>query len=267
MPNTITAFHSFTANTKAKASQVNTNFSNYRGTILPVNELTITASDNSHDLGTSDHNFRSAYIGTSLIVAGLTTTANATLENDGSTGGAFEFNINSSVTALIPSGGIAQLSPFQESTVTCDTVGQIALSESSSSLSISGSTYVTLNAQFCTVKTNGRPVLIQMQPAVGDSSNAYAFYFGAHGTLSDTSGSFRVALTRDGTQIASWNYLFVQVAGSNSWRESPQGQHQFIDTGVLNTSGTFKYEYLAKGETDTDVRITIDNIRTIAVEI
>lgn len=66
MPNTITTYHSFAPNTPARSSEVNTNFNNYRGTILPINSDTATSSDNTHDLGSTEHRWRSGYFGSTL---------------------------------------------------------------------------------------------------------------------------------------------------------------------------------------------------------
>lgn len=63
MSNTVTTYYTFVAGTKARASNVNTNFSNHRGDLVPINSDTASASDNSHDLGTSDHRWRTAYLG------------------------------------------------------------------------------------------------------------------------------------------------------------------------------------------------------------
>ena len=60
---TITSFFTFVAGNKAKASEANTNFSNFRGFLLPVNTDTTTASDNTHDLGATDHRWRRIYLG------------------------------------------------------------------------------------------------------------------------------------------------------------------------------------------------------------
>lgn len=59
---TITSFITMVAGTKARASHVNTNFDNIRGHLLPINTDTQTASDQTHDLGASDHQWRSIYI-------------------------------------------------------------------------------------------------------------------------------------------------------------------------------------------------------------
>ena len=61
MPTTITAFYDFTAGGKARAAEVDANFSNFRGTYLPINEDTATASNNSHDLGSTEHRWRRGY--------------------------------------------------------------------------------------------------------------------------------------------------------------------------------------------------------------
>lgn len=59
---TITSFYSFTALTTIRSSEVNTNFSNYRGHILPVDPNTSTAATtNTYDLGADDHRWRYVY--------------------------------------------------------------------------------------------------------------------------------------------------------------------------------------------------------------
>lgn len=59
---TITSFFTFIAGTKAKAAEVNTNFQNFRGHLLPTNTDTTTASDITHDLGASDKRWRTLYL-------------------------------------------------------------------------------------------------------------------------------------------------------------------------------------------------------------
>lgn len=62
---TITTFYTFTANTKARASQVNANFDIFRGHILPVSPNTQTAINNTYDLGSSEYRWRTLYLPTS----------------------------------------------------------------------------------------------------------------------------------------------------------------------------------------------------------
>lgn len=79
MPTTITAYNTFIAASKAKADEVNTNFSNHRGTLLPINESTFTASDLTHDLGSSEHRWATVY-SQGLYIYGQTTTDHLTTE-------------------------------------------------------------------------------------------------------------------------------------------------------------------------------------------
>jgi hypothetical protein len=60
---TITAFYNFSANTKARASQVNANFDVFRGHIIPIDPNTITAIGNTYDLGSAEYYWRAGYIG------------------------------------------------------------------------------------------------------------------------------------------------------------------------------------------------------------
>lgn len=59
---TITSFYSFSANTKARATQVNTNFSNYRGHIIAIDPNTSTAATSeTYDLGSTEYRWRTGY--------------------------------------------------------------------------------------------------------------------------------------------------------------------------------------------------------------
>lgn len=71
MPTTITSYVTMVAGTKARASHVNTNFSNHRGTLIPINEDTQSASDATHDLGSSEHRWRNIYLQNAPFVGGF----------------------------------------------------------------------------------------------------------------------------------------------------------------------------------------------------
>jgi hypothetical protein len=59
---TITAFYNFTANTKARASQVNNNFDVFRGHIIPVSTTTATSDNNTWDLGSNNYQWKDLHI-------------------------------------------------------------------------------------------------------------------------------------------------------------------------------------------------------------
>lgn len=103
---TITSFYSFSPNTKAKASEVNTNFSVFRGHILPVDPNTSAAAATStYDLGASAYRFRTSYL-RDIDLATSTSTAGLLLSGDSSnTTGAFLFQINSSTVAKVELDG------------------------------------------------------------------------------------------------------------------------------------------------------------------
>lgn len=80
---TITAFFTFVGGEYARASQANANFQIFRGHIVPVNTDTATASDNTHDLGASDHRWREAYLGNHPKVNGIAGRLNVPAVFDG----------------------------------------------------------------------------------------------------------------------------------------------------------------------------------------
>lgn len=67
---TITSFFSFTAGTKARANQVNTNFDNLRGHLIPTNVNTASAVDATWDMGSTDYQWRNVYFSGSLLQGG-----------------------------------------------------------------------------------------------------------------------------------------------------------------------------------------------------
>ena len=106
MPSSITTYHTFAAGTKARASQVNTNFSNYRGDILPINEDTASSSNSTHDLGKSDHRWRTVFAD-EVNFTTSTSTAGVIIKADQSaTAGSFNLNIGASTTFNIRPTGI-----------------------------------------------------------------------------------------------------------------------------------------------------------------
>lgn len=59
---TITSFYTFAANSKARAAQVNTNFSNFRGHVIAIDPHTATsAATETYDLGSTEYRWRTGY--------------------------------------------------------------------------------------------------------------------------------------------------------------------------------------------------------------
>lgn len=102
---TITAFYSFTANTKARASQVNNNFDVFRGHLLPVHVSTQTSANNTYDLGSDDYSWRTAYVNTLNIDSNTTTGQALTVVGDTNAGnGAFLVKRDTHIHARIGGG-------------------------------------------------------------------------------------------------------------------------------------------------------------------
>jgi len=106
MPSTIPSFFTFSPNTPARAHQVNTNFSSYRGTVLPIDPNAGQAITDTYDLGTSEHFWDVGYFN-SVDLKGSTTTNNATIYVDTSlTAATLKINIGDSISRGVIVNGI-----------------------------------------------------------------------------------------------------------------------------------------------------------------
>jgi hypothetical protein len=106
MPNTITVYYEFTASTKARASQVNANFSNHRGHRLPIDPTATSATTDTYNLGSEDYRWLNVFANT-VDLKSSTSTASLTLSGDtAATTGAFAFKIEGTTKARITTNGI-----------------------------------------------------------------------------------------------------------------------------------------------------------------
>src|SRR5688572_13119492 len=95
MPETITSYYSFSAGTKARSSQVNSNFSNYRGTLLPIDPNTSAAADLTYNLGSPEYYFLQAYLRT-LNLRGVNSTTGFSIFRASASAGQFPIEIGGS---------------------------------------------------------------------------------------------------------------------------------------------------------------------------
>ena len=98
MPDTISSYHTFVPNTPVRAHQINTNFSNYRGTILPVDPTVAGAITNSYDLGNSSYFWDVSYFHTLHLKANTTTKDVSMYIDNAITATVFKLDVNSSTT-------------------------------------------------------------------------------------------------------------------------------------------------------------------------
>lgn len=113
---TITSFYNFSANTKARASQVNNNFDVFRGHIIPVEIATATSSDNNYDLGSYQHRWRNAYLGSSIYGATTSTYGSMQLASD-TTAAELILSLNGTEKARVNTNGIKLSSLANKMTV------------------------------------------------------------------------------------------------------------------------------------------------------
>ncbi len=255
MPSTITTFHNFTADTKARASEVNTNFSNYRGDLLPINTDTTTASHRSHDLGATDHYWNNLY--TQNISIGLTSTS-ATVFNALTVGG-FDILVSGSTIGGLTANGLSAFNETPMEFTTSAARGQF-LRSSTLATAGNGTTFVTIGAAAFTLVTRGRPVKFGL---MGAGSLASPSYISEGATIAANTQGIIVAFVVDGSTI--------DVQQSKAiWFSSTTGQ-SLHDPGMFYT-----YCSLAAGSHIFDIEIrnshasntfTATNVRFYAYEI
>jgi len=107
MPTTITGFFTFAGGSRARASEVNSNFNTFRGTLLPFESDTSAASHREHDLGATDHYWLNQYV-QKIFVGTTSTGGNISGDSLGSvahdvntTGAQHDFKISASTMASI----------------------------------------------------------------------------------------------------------------------------------------------------------------------
>lgn len=267
---TITTFYTFTANTKAKASEMNTNFSIFRGHIVPIEPLTITSSDITYDLGSAEHSWRGCYA-ESLYLDPMTSGAALILQADKAlTAGAFVFKNNGTEILRVSPNGFAtfgsqgftttaNLTIAHDNSTTAGAFDFKVGSTESAKLEVDGFNYASLQQRDYTtaaaVATNKRGT-ITISSAISVSTigaNSFNIVSGlTHRSMNgspnkitlipdpgatqaqflSTQGEF--TLTRDGTPVGR---VYQSNAGS---QYAPPSSLQFIDVGpTANTSASY----------------------------
>jgi len=123
MPSTITSFVTFVAGEKAKAGEVNTNFSNFRGDRVPINSDTQTASNNAHDLGVSSHRWKDINAATINLLGSTSTTDFSIIPSTSNTAGAFDMRLGTQTIASFTPTAINFALPGGSSAVSFDSQG------------------------------------------------------------------------------------------------------------------------------------------------
>lgn len=212
---TITSFYNFSANTKARASQVNNNFDVFRGHIIPVEPLTATSADNTYDLGDFSHRWRYGYFGQTRYGTTSTAYGSVQLASD-TTAAELILSLNGTEKARINTNGIKFTSiPFKLTTTSFDfsSIAGVGATTSISGIDIS------------------RPVNINfLQRDITTTSDCGTITFTALTT--STVGPVAIYVKRDSTIIHG---LYFSSVASASPLRIPISALNCIDTSATTT--------------------------------
>lgn len=98
---TITTFYSFTANTRARASEANYNFGLFRGHLLPISPTTATGSDNTYALGSREYRWTNAWVTNGLYFSDTTSGYNNYIKNESGDINIYRSALSSTATATV----------------------------------------------------------------------------------------------------------------------------------------------------------------------
>lgn len=245
---TITAFYNFSANTKARASQVNANFDVFRGHILSLNPNTITAIGNTYDLGSAEYYWRAGYIGklylgattASWSLLDATTTTNNYLGIYQNSTLAFAINKNVGPTSSADYGQKAYSSKFDSGPH--DTAGHI-----------SGST--------CTIKTIGRTVEVSL--IAMNTTSASRIKVGQLTTTAFGNIVSEIHFYKNGAyQASQYAGIILSSTFNGDSHFTPSSAFKFYDFSPGNTTNVYSF-YIAPGG---GCRVSLDEMRAVAEE-
>lgn len=251
---TITAFYSFTANSRARASQVNANFSIFRGHILPVDPNTQTAVNNTYDLGSTEYRWRTGYFKTlDFDRSGANT---ITVSADANTSAAeLVFSMGGVEKARINTNGL--FSPLAEAGTISASAGRLALGNTIGFSTISLNTSSTSWAgSTITLAVTGRAVRIFTTPAlVGTAASQY--FIASRNTT--TGGNVYITLYRGDTAVSSYQFPVSSVY-------QPPVRAFLLDWTDTPPAGTHVYslKYFADG---TSCELIHNSFRMVAKEM
>lgn len=261
---TITAYYTMTANTKARASQANTNWSNHRGHNIPINADTATASDLTHDLGSSDHRWRTSYIQDINLRTSTTTAALLFAGDTTYTTGAYSFKINGVESFRIRPDGFVANNATPMGPTTTAAVGHLCRSGvNNASGTTSGALLIGVTL---TISTNGRPVWVGFVAATATS-----YFQGTENNLAVAGNrvDFTVNIYRSNSltnQVGSYRAGFDSQlsAGAASFRLPASA------VSVIDFPGTGTHYYIASIQpaiTSTSYDLVAQSVQLMAYEL
>jgi len=213
---TITSFFNFTANTKARAAQVNNNFDVLRGHIIPIHPNTATSAHNTYDLGSTEYYWSTLYTrrldilsntstGNELRIYGGTAGSNPELfysvAGTSTAYGKHSFYVAGTLTAQIDENGFngaylkansVSLGKRQATGLTTSAAeGYVAQGAAFSTSHFTiGSSDTLISGSTCTIVSSGRPIFIGIGP--GANGQCYGQVTGSTSTSIEIQASINV---------------------------------------------------------------------------
>lgn len=261
---TITAFYTFNAFTKARAYELNANFGNFRGHLIPIDTANASATDQTHDLGATDHYWRALYATSISLSMSMGTSQVMT----GTPAGGFKF-VNGATTTVTVLG-----STFQALNATPMDMTDTALAGgfgASTPMNISITSNGAVSGWTCTITTVGRPVMIGLMN-VGNTSGASGLFMRelTIGGITIPVGMkfiYMNGATTMGAQYFGMGRTGIGTTGyPNSWAYFQAGTMQQM---IFPAAGTYKFFLVIDATTTsyTNIGFTLENVRLFAYEL
>jgi len=259
MPNTITSYTTFVAGTKARASEVNANFSNYRGTLVPINSDTASASDKTHDLGQPSHSWKDFY--TQKVYVSDTTTGQSSYLGSDTAGNmhfstpsidGYKFNYDATTTEGLRFESNA---PRIHGTG----IGKVVWSDPGTSTWTTNFTNTSITFSSLSIELKGESVVKGgLRPGRLNSSGSSFVAFDVS-PASNGSFSFALDIYRESTKIVR-HQLELQRGVTLSQNKWPVSGFDFIDFSAASSATTVTYHFvLVNFFTSTAVSISHSN--------
>lgn len=104
MPETITVYNDFVPGNKARANEVDQNFANHRGTLIPIDPNTASAAGDTYNVGSSEHRWVN-YFGHKANLKQTAAGAEIDLVPNPNTTSTFDILLNSATAASLDANG------------------------------------------------------------------------------------------------------------------------------------------------------------------
>lgn len=244
---TITAHYTFSANTKARASQVNVNFNNYRGHIVAIDPNTATSINETYDLGSTEYRWRTGYFRDIDLKSNTTTGQALSIIGDTAAGnGAFNFHIGSTLPGQINSNGFTgnlygQLNKPVGPTTTAS-IGQLSRVQISSIFAVFTAGSTILVGTTISIISLGRPVAISL---TNDPTTTSAIYRFANTNTSAFGDMLELYLYRSST-IVDFRIFGSDEQTRNSSNPFYLGPISFIDTSAPSGTNTYHLRWRSR---------------------